>query len=778
MPRRKTTRKEQEELSKEKKETELRRMLTIEACTFPSGFTKYLKKKEKNSQRPIGCCKYKCTTEYSVHYIRLFRYHLSRLPKNDRRSLVRELSSLEDGKERYTYKFPTEDSLKCTLMSTYPSCVGDSVIEPPSCDHINKPISVSDMECERVCKRGLLWMLLESSERLLYATKKQRTGMMGVMAFDAGYGVTMLQDSDERVGYLARKWFKEAKKSHLCRPDDDVTVLPWKTKLLTHAAFVSETEKMLNCEWVGENGHDEMNIGGENDEEGLQDIHEDVNDENLEAMIEDPGRASGGRTAEYRYGNHWLGIRGSVGEHEKIASYSSFCKLWTKEFNKCVKVRKWLPFSKCDTCWDLRTRAGTTMDFAAKTLIREEYKKHLNEVKRDREVYQRNKERARLDPTNYLSLTIDAADNSDHGIPYMHDRTKVSTDSWKHRMHVIGVLAHGHGAWAFTCPNHVAQGHNVTIQSIVEVLLDLRKRYRHQSVRWPHTLYLQLDNTTKQNKGKFLCAFLHVLVDYGLFDATYSNFLPVGHTHIDIDQFFSRYSVYLRTHNTLSRMQMKEALEKCYRSKKGAVEKPVVRHWETIANISEWIGETCADTKNIMSFRSIRIFKSQTEAGAVWLQVKKAPRKNTDSTLEQLAWSGLLEHTNHHKMFEPGETPDLVSALADDLIPPAALPNTLSSLETLNKIASGLRKLERYFSRTIFTSEHRQDCWNIYHLVESAANKERTPCRWEADEIRMLLPRSPGYVEPAATVPPEIEPSKLNCNLYLSMFHKHHMYVK
>ena len=748
-------RKNRDKLAREKREIELRRMLTIEACTFPCGFSKYVKKKEQNSQRPIVCCKYECTRDYSVHYIRLIRYHFSRLPKNDRRALLRELASKEEDKERYTYNFPTEDALKCVLMSTYPSCVGDGDIEPPRHDHIHKSISVSDMEFERVCKKTLLWILLESTDRFLYATKKQRTDFgVGIMAFEEDYGIAIRRDRDQQVVCLARKWLKEAKNSHLCRPDDNVTVLPWKTKMLTHAAFATETEKILNCDWVGENVHDEMNVGGEDYEEEQEDIHEHFNAENLEAIIEDNERASGGRTVHYRYGNHWLGKRGVIGEHEEIASYSHFLMIWRTEF-KGVRVRKWLPFSKCDTCWDLRTRGGTTTDVEAKKLITEAYRKHLNEVKRDREVYQRNKERARLDPTNYLSLTIDAADNSDHGIPYMHDRTKVSTDSWKHRMHVIGVLAHGHGAWAFTCPNNVAQGHNVTIQAIVEVLIDLRKRYKHQSVKWPHTLYLQLDNTTKQNKGKFLCAFLHILVDYGLFDMTTVNFLPVGHTHIDIDQFFSRYSVYLRTHNTLSRMQMKEALEKCYRSKKGAVEKPVVRHWETIANVSEWIGQTCADTKNITSFRSIRIFKSQTEAGAVWMQVKKAPRKNTDSSLEQLAWSGLLEHTNHHKMFEPGEAPDLVSALEEDLIPPAALPNTLPSLDTLNKIASGLRKLELYFSRTIFTSEHRKDCWDIYHLVEASAHNERTPCRWDANEIKTLFPQSPGYIEPALTIPPE-----------------------
>jgi hypothetical protein len=47
---------------------------------------------------------------------------------------------------------------------------------------------------------------------------------------------------------------------------------------------------------------------------------------------------------------------------------------------------------------------------------------------------------------------------------------------------------------------------------------------------------LQLDNTCKQNKARFLMAFLGDLVSRGIFREIYVSFLPVGHTHEDIDQ--------------------------------------------------------------------------------------------------------------------------------------------------------------------------------------------------------------------------------------------------
>lgn len=67
--------------------------------------------------------------------------------------------------------------------------------------------------------------------------------------------------------------------------------------------------------------------------------------------------------------------------------------------------------------------------------------------------------------------------------------------------------------------------------------------------RRPRKLYLQLDNTGRQNKSKYLFAYLGWLVQTGQAMEVYVSFLPVGHTHEDIDQLFSRLSEYLRKHD-------------------------------------------------------------------------------------------------------------------------------------------------------------------------------------------------------------------------------------
>jgi hypothetical protein len=58
-------------------------------------------------------------------------------------------------------------------------------------------------------------------------------------------------------------------------------------------------------------------------------------------------------------------------------------------------------------------------------------------------------------------------------------------------------------------------------------------------------LYLQLDNTSRENKNNLLFLYLHMLVLKGVFNKIKVGFLLVGHTHDQIDQMFSRFSVKL-----------------------------------------------------------------------------------------------------------------------------------------------------------------------------------------------------------------------------------------
>ncbi|KAL3697738.1 hypothetical protein R1sor_011814 [Riccia sorocarpa] len=56
----------------------------------------------------------------------------------------------------------------------------------------------------------------------------------------------------------------------------------------------------------------------------------------------------------------------------------------------------------------------------------------------------------------------------------------------------------------------------------------------------PPTFYIQLDNSGKDNKNWVMMAFFSELVIRGVFKTVFMSFLIVGHTHEDVDAFFSK----------------------------------------------------------------------------------------------------------------------------------------------------------------------------------------------------------------------------------------------
>ena len=83
----------------------------------------------------------------------------------------------------------------------------------------------------------------------------------------------------------------------------------------------------------------------------------------------------------------------------------------------------------------------------------------------------------------------------------------------------------------------VHAGANVTIDVIHRTLTSMLKEGQ---THLPPVLNLQLDNCGRENKNRYLLAYLFMLVHLGVFVEVEVNFLMVGHTHEDIDQAFSR----------------------------------------------------------------------------------------------------------------------------------------------------------------------------------------------------------------------------------------------
>ena len=57
-----------------------------------------------------------------------------------------------------------------------------------------------------------------------------------------------------------------------------------------------------------------------------------------------------------------------------------------------------------------------------------------------------------------------------------------------------------------------------------------------------------------------MLGFLGYLIKQGLFTVMVLSFLSAGHTHNDVDQFFSRLSIYLRNHDALHMAELHGAI--------------------------------------------------------------------------------------------------------------------------------------------------------------------------------------------------------------------------
>jgi hypothetical protein len=245
-------------------------------------------------------------------------------------------------------------------------------------------------------------------------------------------------------------------------------------------------------------------------------------------------------------------------------SKSWFFHIWRTHIDlKKVVIRKWLRFSKCDECISLREKLGKTRDPDNIKKIQRQMRDHIDMVKRSRAMYYQRRRLAFEEPDKYLSLIVDGADQAQYKLPYFHQRSKTTDAAYRSRIYLMGVLMHGRAAYGYTFGDNVKQGTNVTIECIQRVLLDMDAKGH----KIPKTLFLQLDNTAKQCKNRYLMGYLAYLVQRKIFAKVIVSFLPVGHTHEDIDQFFSRLSVHLRSHDATSITKLHTAVTECYQCK-------------------------------------------------------------------------------------------------------------------------------------------------------------------------------------------------------------------
>ena len=386
---------------------------------------------------------------------------------------------------------------------------------------------------------------------------------------------------------------------------------------------------------------------------------------------------------------------------------SYFMKVWrTNPLCNRVKLRRHLRFALCDDCVDYRERELEQPTGQERAALKKDMVEHYNFVKLERQLYYIRRAKG-VDPlVDAMSMIVDAADQRLYALPYFHVATHSSNKALRVPVHLMGVLVHGEAVHAHTYYENFKQGNNSTIEAIHSALVAKLDR----DGKLPGTLYLQLDNTSKQCKGRFMIGFLGYLVYKGLFRTVVLSFLPVGHTHDHIDQFFSRLSVYLKCHDAINMAQLHEAIKRCYQSKDG--HHSTTGFWDRCTNFSDWIDPYLTKYYGISKYRQFRFYKDDDE-------VRVQARQHTSTKQE---WAGITGNDAFTPVFKKSPPESMVD------VPPAQR-RDLVSKALCEKQKESIRNLCRDRRRDV------ADVEDVLGGIDSLGDDADLPFAWDLESL-------------------------------------------
>ncbi|XP_071851801.1 uncharacterized protein [Apostichopus japonicus] len=217
-------------------------------------------------------------------------------------------------------------------------------------------------------------------------------------------------------------------------------------------------------------------------------------------------------------------------------SYEHFTRIWQEKLPQFT-IPNSTDFSKCTTCTQLQEAYEKSSSEDQRQKISGLKASHDKFVEAERRAYHLARERARREPHEMTCMIIDGMDQSKTDIPHLIVKDKDSASLARLPVHFTGVLLHtstaeGKMPFVFHDVKHIPHDSNLTIYCLTEAL-KAAQDYLGK------VLFLQMDNCFRENKNKFVLSFAALLVERDIFEEVYIHFLPVGHTHEDVDQMFS-----------------------------------------------------------------------------------------------------------------------------------------------------------------------------------------------------------------------------------------------
>lgn len=220
-----------------------------------------------------------------------------------------------------------------------------------------------------------------------------------------------------------------------------------------------------------------------------------------------------------------------------------FYKLW-KLFCPDIICPKRNTFTKCDQCCLFKEAIEKLSDRRLRVQAVEKFDTHLMHQMLERKQYYENRMHAIRHPAEAVSMIIDGMAQHTTNLPvFPVGRPKSTSMLQTYDLHAMGVLIHGYNPVVYVHDSTVPTGPNMLCEVLWRAIKSLPVE------KLPPVLYLQLDNTASDNKNHWVLEFCSMLVQQRVFKEVKLGFMMVGHTHDDVDQMFSRFSVRLKNYN-------------------------------------------------------------------------------------------------------------------------------------------------------------------------------------------------------------------------------------
>lgn len=240
--------------------------------------------------------------------------------------------------------------------------------------------------------------------------------------------------------------------------------------------------------------------------------------------------------------------------------------MWEESFSNRLRIRPTSQHSKCATCMKhkaiMRKLSNHQEALAMQSRL---WGRHMERQFADRQCYWHHRSMSRVGhdihglPT--LCIIIDGMDRGKWAVPRSGIlASKAFNGLNRPSLDCTALIAHGHCVCtAFGHPN-VIKGANWTCD-LITFLLD-RLTAAGTDLR-AHSLTLQADNCSKESKNNTTARLLATLVGKGLLRSARLQYCMSGHSHEDIDQYFSLLSTFLQTQCELHEpMEFQQALRR------------------------------------------------------------------------------------------------------------------------------------------------------------------------------------------------------------------------